>query len=146
MQDAIYLALRKTPATNANWWQRALCHLTRWRLVSAWCHAGIVCDGVLHHMTLNGMASTDDWTPARWDLIPLHASCRVALTDALRRYANAKYDWFSMLGFVLPWRVTDRNRLYCFELPAEVLGVSHSQLVTPERLLHACLKGEGKCK
>ena len=84
-----------------------------------------------------GLTSTDDWTQNRWDLIPMPESCRPALRAALRQHAGAKYDWFSLLAFVLPGRWSDSKRLYCFELPALVLGISTRQRVTPERILHA---------
>ena len=134
----IYVAFRRTAPVGASWWQRALCALVRWRLVSQWCHAGIVCDGVLHHVTAkDGLTSTDDWTPNRWDLIELPGSARDVLQTALQAHAGAKYDWFSLLAFLLPGRWSDSKRLYCFELPALVLGISTRQRVTPERILHA---------
>ncbi len=36
------LALRRTAAENATWVQRQFAALTRWRLCSVYCHAGIV--------------------------------------------------------------------------------------------------------
>ena len=56
------------------------------------------------------------------------------------RRAGAKYDWFSLIAFLLPGRWSDRSRLYCFELPALVLGISTRQRVTPERILTAITK------
>lgn len=137
----IYIALRRTAAVGAPWWQRALCALVRWRLVSQWCHAGIVCDGVLHHVTVtDGLTSTDDWTPSRWELFALPDSARDVLQTALQAHAGAEYDWFSLLAFLLPGRWSDRRRLYCFELPALVLGISTRQRVTPEKILTAITK------
>lgn len=137
----IYVAFRRTAPVGAPWWQRALCALVRWRLVSQWCHAGIVCDGVLHHVTVtDGLTSTDDWTPHRWELFALPDSARAVLQTALQAHAGAKYDWFSLLAFLLPGRWSDHRRLYCFELPALVLGISTRQRVTPERILIAITK------
>ena len=134
----IYVAFRRTAPAGAPWWQRALCALVRWRLVSQWCHAGIVCDGVLHHVTVtDGLTSTDDWTPARWELFALPDSARDVLQTALQAHAGAKYDWFSLIAFLLPGRWSDSKRLYCFELPALVLDIDTRQRVTPERILHA---------
>ena len=139
--DGLYLALRRDAASNATWWQRALCALVRWRLVSQWCHAGVICDGVLHHVTVtDGLTSTDDWTPSRWDLIELPGSARDVLQTALQAHAGAKYDWFSLLAFILPGRWSDGKRLYCFELPAIVLGMDTRQRVTPEKILTAITK------
>ena len=134
----IYVAFRRTAAVGAPWWQRALCALVRWRLVSQWCHAGVICDGVLHHVTTtDGLTSTDDWTPSRWELFALPDSSRDVLQSALQAHAGAKYDWFSLIAFLLPGRWSDHRKLYCFELPALVLGISTRQRVTPERILHA---------
>jgi len=139
--SGIYIAFRRTAAVGAPWWQRALCALVRWRLVSQWCHAGIVCDGVLHHVTAtDGLTSTDDWTPSRWELFALPDSSRDVLQTALQAHAGARYDWFSLLAFLLPGRWSDRRRLYCFELPALVLGISTRQRVTPEKILTAITK------
>ena len=135
-QNGIYVAFRRTAPAGASWWQRALCAIVRWRLVSQWCHAGIVCDGVLHHVTVtDGLTSTDDWTPSRWDLFALPETARSRLQAVLTDYAGARYDWFSLLAFLLPGRWSDSGRLYCFELQAIVLGMSTRKRVTPERLL-----------
>lgn len=144
--SGIYVAFRRTAAVGAPWWQRALCALVRWRLVSQWCHAGIVCDGVLHHVTAtDGLTSTDDWTPHRWELFALPDSSRDVLQSALQAHAGAKYDWFSLLAFALPGRWSDGKRLYCFELPAIVLSVPMSERVTPELLLASICKGGRAC-
>lgn len=140
----LYLALRRDAASNATWWQRALCALVRWRLASDYCHAGVVCDGVLHHVTTHdGLTQTQDWTPARWDLVRLPDSLWPVFMGTLTWHAGARYDWFSLLAFVLPGRYSDRKRLYCMELPAIVLGVSTSERVTPERLLLASIRKGG---
>ena len=140
----LYLALRRSAASNATWWQRALCALVRWRLVSDYCHAGVVCDGKLHHVTLqDGLTSTDDWTPHRWDLVPLPGHLWPVLQRVLMQHAGARYDWFSLLAFVLPGRYSDHKRLYCMELPALVLDVSVTERVTPERLLLASIRQGG---
>ena len=136
--SGIYIAFRRTAPVGAPWWQRALCALVRWRLVSQWCHAGIVCDGVLHHVTAtDGLTSTDDWTPNRWELFALPDSSRDVLQSALQAHAGARYDWFSLIAFLLPGRWSDHRKLYCFELPALVLDIDTRQRVTPERILHA---------
>ena len=112
--SGIYIAFRRTAPVGAPWWQRALCALVRWRLVSQWCHAGIVCDGVLHHVTVtDGLTSTDDWTPNRWDLIELPEAYRDILQTVLHMLAGgARYDWFSLIAFLLPGRWSDGKRLY----------------------------------
>lgn len=139
--DGLYLALRREAATGAAWWQRALCAITHARLVSDYCHAGIVCDGTLHHVTVqDGLHATREWTPSRWDLVRLPDGLRAALHRALDAHAGARYDWFSLLAFVLPGRYSDNTRLYCMELPALVLDISTARRVTPERLLLATIR------
>ena len=81
--NGIYVAFRRAAPVGAAWWQRAICALVRWRLVSQWCHAGVVCDGVLHHVTAtDGLTRTDDWTPSRWELFALPDSSRDVLQSA----------------------------------------------------------------
>ncbi len=134
--SGVYLAFRRTAPVGAPWWHRVLSALVRWRLVSQWCHAGIVCDGVLYHVTATGgLTYTDDWTPSRWDLFALPETARSRLQAVLTDYAGARYDWFSLLAFLLPGRWSDHHKLYCFELLALVLGVSTRKRVTPEKLL-----------
>lgn len=142
--DGLYLALRRDAASNAAWWQRLLCALVRWRLASDYCHAGVVCNGTLHHVTTHdGLTSTCDWTPHRWDLVPLPGRLWPTLQRVLMQYAGARYDWFSLLAFVLPGRYIDHQRLYCMELPALLLDVSVARRVTPERLLLASIRERG---
>ena len=79
-------------------------------------------------------------TPARWELFAMPDSSRDVLQSALQAHAGAKYDWFSLIAFLLPGRWSDGKRLYCFELPALVLGISTRQRVTPEKILTAITK------
>ena len=50
--------------------------------------------------------------------------------------------WLALLlAFVLPWRVSDRKRLYCFEWCALAMGLQVAGRITPELLLCAAMKG-----
>ena len=42
---------------------------------------------------------------------------------------------------LLPWRVSDRKRLYCFEWCALAMGLPMAGRITPELLLCAVMKG-----
>lgn len=131
----IYLALRKTAASNATIWQRIFAALTRWRLCSNYCHGGIVCDGQMYHMTYANGLHISDFDQVKWDLYELPDCYSRRLYDLFSQYKQVKYDWFSLLGFVLPWRITDSRRMYCFEWCARVMGLPINKRITPEDLL-----------
>lgn len=44
------LALRRTAAEDATWWQRLFAWATRVRLVSDYCHGGIVINGMMYQV------------------------------------------------------------------------------------------------
>ena len=57
-------------------------------------------------------------------------------------HVGTRYDWFSLLAFVLPWRVRDKSRMYCYEWCWLAMTGEHpSCRVTPEMLLVEALKG-----
>lgn len=115
-------------------------HLTRARLLTDYPHAGIVRGGMLMHSNLaNGLHSEPFW-PAGWDLFPLPEDA--ALPARFASHMGTPYDWFSLLAFVLPWRVRDRSRMYCYEWCWLAMTGEHpSGRVTPEMLLAEALKG-----
>lgn len=137
MSKGIYLALRKTAASNATIWQRIFAAVTRWRLCSNYCHAGIVVEQSMYHMTYKDGLHVSGFDKAKWDLYELPNYDVNHLHTLYNRYTTAKYDCFSLLGFILPWRVTDSSRLYCFEWCALVAGLPAKvkQHITPEDLL-----------
>lgn len=135
----IYLALRKTAASNATRWQRIFAALTRWRLCSNYCHGGIVINSKMHHMTYKDGLHVSDFDKTKWDVYELPDYYSNRLYDLFSQYKQVKYDWFSLLGFVLPWRITDSRRMYCFEWCARVMGMPVRQRITPEDLLIAVL-------
>ena len=72
------LALRKTPSRSATWWQRLFARLTQIRLVSDYSHGGIIIDGMLYHMTRDGLHASE-WEPAKWDVYDVLGSDETAL-------------------------------------------------------------------
>jgi len=112
----VKLALRKDAPQNATIWQRIACWAIKARLVSQYCHGGIVIDGKLYHATaargLHVLAQ-NEWSPEHWDLIDIVADRDVAWYAWLR-HEGAKYDWFSLLAFV-GLTARDSRRMYCFE-------------------------------
>ncbi|MEN9885471.1 MAG: Permuted papain-like amidase enzyme YaeF/YiiX, family [Pseudomonadota bacterium] len=136
------LALRKDPPKGATLWQRFACWIIKVRLVSHFCHGGIVIDGCLYHSTsARGLhvLKPGEWNPDNWHLIEVSAD-RDAAWRMWVRHAGAAYDWLSLLAFV-GFRVRDSSRLYCFEWCwAAMTGVVPSFRVTPEMLIMAALE------
>ena len=130
----VYIALRKTDAPGLV--PGLFSRLTRARLVTNYPHGGVIVDGELLHITArDGMHATSDYRLADWDLF------RVGVESSLVRKRfhdciGCKYDWLSQLSFVLPWRVSVRDWLYCFEwIFLAVTGELPGRRVTPEDLL-----------
>ena len=136
------LALRKTPPNNATLWQRFACWVISARLVSQYCHGGIVINGWLYHATsAKGLhvLKPGEWTPENWDLIDVGADHETAWRMWLR-YAGARYDWFSLLAFV-GLRASDSRRMYCFEWCWLAMTGDNPRIrITPETLLAANAK------
>ena len=114
--------------------------LTRARLLTRYPHSGIVVDGVLMHSNLSNGLHSEPFEPSGWLLIPITPA--VDPVAALDLLAGTKYDWFSLLAFLLPWRVRDRERLYCYEWSWYVqTGQMPVERVTPEDLAIEALRG-----
>jgi len=145
------IALRRDAAKDATAIQRLFCTLIKVRLVSQFCHGGIVIDGALYHITGSHGAQVlqpGNWTPESWLLfevggddgkaIELFNDLREAPLGLFQRaiYKLTKgYDWFSLLAFVGPMvRVSWLQ--YCFELCWLMSrGSSPTFRVTPEMLI-----------
>ena len=127
------LALRKTNAGTL--FGKLFNIATRWRLHTAYPHGGIVVDGMLYHSTFTDGLHVELFKPEGWDVFDVGGSdgAALALYVVLK---GAKYDAISLLAFLLPWRVRDSQRLYCFEWCWIALtGENPSERITPERLL-----------
>lgn len=141
----VHLALRTTSPPGL--FQGLFAALTRWRLHTKFPHSGIVCDGQLYHATFARGLHDVPFEPEGWQLYPLPGVSKDDLMMHYRKYEGAWYDWFSLLGFVLPWRVTVSAWVYCFEWSFIVMtGRDAKGRVTPEVLLdlaHKMLIDEG---
>ena len=115
--------------------QRLFFWLTRWRLLTDYPHAGIVWGGLLMHSNLaRGLHAVNFDDQAGWRLIALPGGDRAM--DLFRVHRGTRYDWFSLLAFVLPWNVRDGNRMYCYEWCwLAMTGEIYPGRVTPEMLL-----------
>lgn len=132
------LALRKTAPTNATLIQRIACWIIKARLVSQYCHGGIVIDGCMYHATsAHGLHRliAGEWTPENWVLIDLGDGLDESAKNLFDMHIGAAYDWLSLLAFVgLPAR--DGERFYCFEWCWFAMTGEHPKVrVTPEMLI-----------
>lgn len=128
------LALKHAPPRG--FWRRAFHCLTAARLVTRYPHGGIVIDGHLLHSNLARGLHRELFDPVGWHLFDVPGSAAHSVQQLFEVRQGAKYDWFSLLAFVLPWRVRDRARLYCFEwCYLAITGRDPSERVTPEDLL-----------
>ena len=132
------LALRMDAPTNATLPQLISCFAIKARLVSHYCHGGIVIDGRLYHATsARGLHVLDanKWSPTKWVLVDIGTERDTQALELFQRFEGADYDWFSLLAFVgLPIR--DQNRFYCFEWCWLAMTGEHpTARVTPEQLL-----------
>lgn len=135
------LALRKTAPASAKLWQRFACWVIKARLVSGYCHGGIVINGALYHATSTGglhRLDPGEWTPERWDLIEtgLDDTRAKLLFD---QHKGAFYSWFELMAFAgIP--ASDGDRFYCFKWCwTAMTGQIPRFRVTPEMLLQLCL-------
>lgn len=137
------LALKKSPASDAGLWDRLVAWAIKARLVSAYCHGGIVIDGDLYHAQLaKGLhcVKAGDWSPEKWDLFEMPGNDERVL-EQFRSFKGAPYDWISLMSFIgVP--AQDRDRLYCFEWCwLAITADQPTDRVTPERLLIEVLCG-----
>lgn len=149
------IALRREAASGATASQIFFCNVIKTRLVSQFCHGGIVIDGVLYHTTANKgthKVEAGDWNPDKWFIVEIGGDDEKAklIFEKLRLPPKSKfksviwkllngYDWFSLLAFVGPFvRVGWLN--YCFETCwAMYKAETPTFKVTPELLLSEAL-------
>ena len=132
-----FLALKY--AAPEGFFKRLFHRLTAARLLTRYPHSGIVQDGVLMHSNLARGLHIEPFKPAGWLLIPIEPA--LDPVAAVQRLDGMPYDWFSLLAFVLPWRVRDRSRMYCYEWCWYIqTGRISVERVTPEDLAIEALK------
>lgn len=128
------LALRRTDAPGLL--PKLFSVLTRARLITRYPHAGIVVDGTLYHSTLSDGLHHEPFVQSdEWDLFSIDAKSSIVLERYLK-VSGAKYDWLSLLAFVVPWRVSVSEWLYCYEWCWYAMtGDLPGRRVSPEDLL-----------
>ena len=128
------LALRRLPASSS-WRHRIAAWAIKTRLVSNYCHSGIVIGDTLYHSNTTSGLHASAFNANEWELYDLPGSDTEALALFLR-YRGTPYDWFSLLAFLLPGHIADGKRLYCFEWSwLAITGLVPSERITPEMLL-----------
>ena len=74
----------------------------------------------------------------RWDLLPaFDLKGRRTITDAqvsdrLRVHEGQKYDWIGVFRFICPLLRQSKNRWFCSEFVATVLGMDNPERQTPQ--------------
>ena len=74
----------------------------------------------------------------RWDLLPaFDLKGRRTITDAqvsdrLRVHEGQKYDWLGVFRFICPILRQSKNRWFCSEFVATVLGMDNPERQTPQ--------------
>jgi len=134
----VYLALRKT--NSATFFGKLFNVATRWRLHTDYPHAGIVIGGDLYHTTFKNGLHREDFKGPGWELFQTDADA-ASVRAVFNERKGADYDAFSLLAFILPWRVRDSKRLYCFEWCWLALtGENPKRRVTAENLLSLVIR------
>ena len=127
------LALKHAPPKG--FFKRAFHNLTKWRLVTKYPHGGIVIGDQLLHTTLSKGLHAETFLPEGWDLFDAPGDY-AEVWLLFKELEGTPYDWFSLLAFVLPWRVSDSSRMYCYEWQLLALtGRFSRERVVPENLL-----------
>lgn len=128
----MHLALKTK--SDSGLFQRLFYWLTKWRLLTDYPHAGIVQNGLLFHTNLAKGLHAVNFDPEGWVLVDVPDAH--GIDDLFSLFRGTPYDWFSLLGFVLPWQVRDGDRMYCYEWCwLAMTGEVHPGRVTPEMLL-----------
>lgn len=146
----MYLALRRGPATTANWLDKLFIHIIKARLVTDYPHAGIVIGQTLYHATARGGFCKTEFTAERWELLDFGTE-RDAEVQAMAEGFIADgvgYDFFELFDFAgLRWLVKLArkvsalrrwldNLLYCFQWCwLAITGTFPTRRVTAEMLL-----------
>ena len=135
----VYMAFRKTPPTDPTLFQEVACSLTKARLVSQYCHGGMVVNGELLHVNTKYGLFKEGFTESNWDIFEVKANKQFIL-DLFDMYKGTPYDWFSLIAFV-GLSASDSDKLYCYEWMYLCLtGKNPSFRVTPEILMTEAYK------
>ena len=134
----MYLALKKTHASDATPLQKLISNLIKWRLCSIYSHAGIVIGDTLYHSSyINHGLRCEKFImeeSSGWDFFYLGDQDDEKVLETFKSFEGTPYDLIGLLTFILPFKA-DLKKLYCFEWCALALGLNIVNRVTPEDLL-----------
>ena len=134
----MYLALKKTHASDATPLQKLISNLIKWRLCSIYSHAGIVIDDTLYHSSyINLGLRCEKFIMEEsygWDFFYLGDQDDEKVLETFKSFEGTPYDLIGLLTFILPFKA-DVKKLYCFEWCGLALGLNIVNRVTPEDLL-----------
>lgn len=141
-----YLALYKGPTDDiihsiSHW---VTCIVLSIREIK-WCnysHTEIFINGVAYSSSVRdgGVRSKSiDMFSGKWDYIYIGNYLEKAGEDKALEIFNKKkgkpYDWFGALGFGLPFLKQNKEKDYCFEINAEMLGLQNPNKWTPLKFI-----------
>lgn len=75
-------------------------------MVTQYPHAGIVIDGTLYEATFKDGVRPTRFAPHGWDLSEIRRTDKEAIIRRFQQVEGARYDWFSLLAFVSPFRTS----------------------------------------
>jgi hypothetical protein len=128
------LALRKGAAVGGDWIEKAAAWIIKARLVTDYPHSGIVIGDTLYHATARHGLISEPFVQENWELFDAGGDDAAALA-LFDENKGAKYDWFSLLAFVLI-PSSDSERFYCYEWSYMAMtGKNPNNKVIPEGLL-----------
>ncbi|MBX3588860.1 MAG: hypothetical protein KF796_19685 [Ramlibacter sp.] len=84
-----------------------------------------------------------DLTTGRWVLIKVPGVSADTASAWFKAHVGAPYDWFGLLGWVFPWRVSNRAWWFCSEACAEAMGLEESWHISPGDLYQLALHMDG---
>jgi hypothetical protein len=141
------LALRKKPADSAPIGAWIAAWAIKARLVSKYCHGGVVVDGELSHaQPAHGLQDNKagDWQPDKWVLFDCGKARDAYALELLQTHRGAGYDWLSLLAFI-GLRASDNKRMYCFEWCwFAMTGEKPAIRITPEMLIEKAYELKNK--
>lgn len=129
------LAFRHKTPDSASWLKRLGAAVIRGRLVSEFYHGGVVIGDMLVHSTVDKGLHCQKFDPAGWYVIDVGSDLDKSAIEKFVKHKGSSYDWFSLLAFILPGRISDAKRWYCFEWQYYCLtGEIPTFRVTPEKI------------
>jgi hypothetical protein len=128
------LALKKTPSKSL--FGKIFGQLIKWRLVSTYCHGGIVIGNLVYHCNYDHGLYASEFNQDGWEFYDVPAADDAQALKLFEDMQGVKYDWFGILGFILPFKLQRKEKLYCFEWCYLCMtGNPPACRVTPEVLL-----------